>query len=209
MNPVFLWGRRWRSLGDTIRVKSVPKWAGGRYAIPPASFPFLRSSFLHPPLPEFFSHPSFRLYPRFSLLLFPTRSSLLPAFACERDPMALATLSLGSLGSFFGLPVPGISEFPGILGFDWLFALHCIVLHCVTLRRTCMCIASCFRLPWFTLLYFALNCTSSHCLTLASLTSACNTSRSIVLASGFHGNVLHCTAIASIAFFSPLCISSH
>ena len=48
VNPAFLWGRRWRSLGDTIRVKSVPKWAGGRAAIPPPSFPFLRSSSLPP-----------------------------------------------------------------------------------------------------------------------------------------------------------------
>ena len=182
-------------MGDAIRVKSVPKWTGGRYAIPPASFPFLRSSSLHPPLPQ-----SFPILPSACILaspssLFPTRSSLLPPFVCKRGSMALTTLSLGSPGSFSELPVPRISEFPGILGFDRLFALHCIVLHCVTLRRTCMCIASCFTLPWFTLLYFALNCTSSHCLTLASLTSACNTSRSIVLASGFHGNVLHCIAI--------------
>ena len=25
VNPAFLWGRRWRSLEGTIRVKSVPK----------------------------------------------------------------------------------------------------------------------------------------------------------------------------------------
>ena len=43
----FLWGRRWRSLEGTIRMKRVSKWAGGRYAIPSHSFPFLRSFFLH------------------------------------------------------------------------------------------------------------------------------------------------------------------
>ena len=198
MNSAFLWGR-WRSLGDTIR----------RYAIPPASFPFLHSSSLHPPLPE-----SFLILPSACSLaspssFFPTHSSLLPPFACERDPMALAALSQGSLGSSVRFSVPGISEFPGILRCDRLFALHCVEPHCVTLRRTCMWIASCLTLPWFTLLYFALNCTSSQCLALPSLTSACNTYRSIVLASSFHGKVLHCIATASIAFLSPLCISSH
>ena len=47
VNPAFVWGRRWRSLGDTIRVKSVPKWAGGHAAIPPPSFP----SSVPPPSP--------------------------------------------------------------------------------------------------------------------------------------------------------------
>ena len=190
-------------------MKSVPKWAGERYAIPPASFPFLRSSSLHPPLPQ-----SFPILPSACILaspssVFPTHSFLLPPFVCERNPIALATLSLGSPGSFVGFPVPGISEFPGVLGFDRLFALRCVVLHCVTLRRTCICTASCFTMPWFRLLYFALNYTSSHCLALASLTCACNTSRPIVLASGFHGNMLHCIATASVAFHSPPCMSSH
>ena len=43
MNPAFLRGHRWRSMGN------VPKWAGGRYAIPPHSSPSLRSSSLHRP----------------------------------------------------------------------------------------------------------------------------------------------------------------
>ena len=47
-------------------MKTVPIWAGGRYAIPHASFPFLRSSSLHRHLPES------------SLILFPPVSSLLP-----------------------------------------------------------------------------------------------------------------------------------
>ena len=151
-------------------MESEPKWAGERYAIPPASFPFLRSSSLHPPLPQ-----SFLILPSACSLaspssFFPAHSSLLPPFACERDPMALAALSQGSLGSSVRFSVPGISEFPGILRCDRLFALHCVEPHCVTLRRTCMWIASCFTLSWFTLLYFALSCTSSHCLALPSLT---------------------------------------
>ena len=160
---------------------------------PPSTRPCLSLSlsFL-PPVSSLLPHPSSLLIPLSSLHLLEkeTRWHLRPSAWVPRD-LSLGSTSLGSLCS------------P-----DRLFALRCSVLHCVTSRRTCMCIASCFTLPGFTLLYFALNCTS-HCLALASLTSACNTSHSTVLASGFHGNVLHCIAIASIASLSPLCVSSH
>ena len=120
---------------------------------PHASFPFLRSSSLHPPLPE-----SFPILPSACIFaspssLFPTRTSLLSPFVCERDPTALATLSLGSPGAFVAVPAPGISEFPGVLGFDKFAAFHCSVLRCITLCRSCMhCLF--FTLPSFTLLYF-------------------------------------------------------
>ena len=116
--------------------------------------------------------------------------------------MALATLSLRSPGSFVGFPVPGIPQFPGFRGGDRLFVVYCIVVRCIALRRMRMCFASCFALHLLTLLCFALNCTLSHCLAFASLTSAGNNLRCMVLASGFHDNVLPCTAITMTAFLS-------
>ena len=74
----------------------------------------------------------------------------------------------------------------------------CIALRCTALRY----FASHMHVYFF-VLHIALVHIDILSLELASLTSACNTSRSTVLASGFHGNVLHCIAIASNAFHSP------
>ena len=150
----FLWGRGWRSLGDTIRVKSVPKWAGGRYAIPPASFPFLRSSFPHPPLPEFFL-----TLPSACILASPSSSSLLvplsslPLFAKETRwhlrPSAWVPWDL-SLGS------PSLGSLSSRGSWGSIGSLHYIALYCTAL----LCVArACVLLR-------ASHCLGSHCSTL-------------------------------------------
>ena len=111
-------------------MKSVPK-----LTIPPPSFVFLLSSFLHPPLPESSLILSSSCILASPSSLYPTRSSLISPFICAGDPMALATPSLGSSGSFLGCPVRGIYEFPGFWGFDRFFPVPCAVLHCIDLLR--------------------------------------------------------------------------
>ena len=152
VNLAFLWGRRWRSLGDAIRVTSVPKWAGGRYAIPPASFPFLRSSSLHPPLPEsFLTLPSNYILasPSFSSLLVPLSS--LPLFAKETRwhlrpsawlprALSLGSPSLGPLSSWGSSGSIGSLHCIELLHFASHEHVYCFVLHIALVHIALLCL---------------------------------------------------------------------
>ena len=101
-------------MGGTIRVKGVRRWAGDamRSRLPP--FPSSVMYFPPPAPARVFSHPSFRLYPRFSL--FPLHYSFLshPSFDLRKKPdgtcdphpawvprdLSLGSPSLGSLSSW-------------------------------------------------------------------------------------------------------------
>ena len=169
-------------------------------SVPPLSIPLgqglISSSF--PPVSSLLHRPSSLGVPLSSLLL------------SRKRPMALATFSPASPESLLGLPVLGSLGSRG----SWGSLSSCIVFRCTVLdgsalRRICMCIALCFTLHWFTLLCFAWICTALHCLAFALLTFACSALRCIALASGFHGNALHCTAIVFTQFLSLLCTASH
>ena len=146
--------------------------------------------------------PSLRLYPRFSLIPLPYSFLSPPFIFLRKRPDGTCDPQPGFLESFLGFLVLGISEFPEFLAVDRLVAVYCNVVHCIAVRRMCMCFASCFAALLLTLLCFALNCTPSHCLAFASITSAGNTLRFMALVFGSHGNVLICTAKTLTAFIS-------
>ena len=160
--------------------------------VPPVSIPIgqglISSSF--PPVSSLLHRPSSLGVPLSSLLL------------SRKRPMALATFSPASPESLFG-PRPWFSGFPGFLGFAQF--LHCFSLHCIGWQ----CSAShlhvyCFvlHIALLTLLCIALMCTALHRLAFALRTFACNALRCIELASGFHDNAMHCTAIVLTPFLS-------
>ena len=190
-------------------MRGVPKLDRGRYAIPPHSFPFLPSSSLHPPLAgSYLTVLSACIFASSSSLL-PRRSSSSLQCVCKRDRWHLRPQP-GFPRIFAGAPRPWFSEFPGSSCLiSCIDCLQCIVFHGISPRRTCMCIALCFTLHWFTLLGFALICTVLHCLAFASLAFATNALRCIAPAYGFHGSALHCTAVVLTPFLSLFCIASH
>ena len=172
-------------------------------SVPPLSIPLgqglISSSF--PPVSSLLHRPSSLGVPLSSLLL------------SRKRPMALATFSPASPESLIGLPIPGprpwFSGFPEFLGFAQF--LHCFSLHCIGWQ----CSAShlhvyCFvlHIALLTLLCIALMCTALHRLAFALRTFACNALRCIELASGFHDNAMHCTAIVLTPFLSLLWIAS-
>ena len=200
-----LWRRRWRSLGGRIRVKGVPKRAGERYAIKTLSFPFLGSS----PL----SWPASSLIPPSACILaspyflFPLGASLLPPFFPERDPMVLVTPSLGFPVSFIGPPVPGFSEFFGIVRFVRL--LDCLALHCVALRCISVCIALSFTLHWSTI---ALHCFDLCCIALPGTRFAqcclrCFTSHRHRMLFPWQCVAMHCHCIVCVPFTALHCFA--
>ena len=122
-------------------------------------------------------------------------------------------LSWAPLGVLLGSSQGGSSLGSLSSGTPRTLSVFCLIVHCIALYSTGLLSVACaialFRDPHCTYEHcFALICIALHCLAFVWLTFACNPSSRIALASGFHGNALHCAAILATPFLSLACIAS-